>query len=107
SSLLNHTTTPKLHTLSLHDALPIYRRTINIPSLKGLLRIAGKTQAGASAMKKMSDSLQTEAASQVSRRWFIEQCGVGLGAIALGDRKSTRLNSSHSQISYAVFCLKK
>src|SRR5688572_22342480 len=28
-------------------------------------------------------------------------------AIAFGDRKSTRLNSSHSQISYAVFCLKK
>src|SRR2546430_10558866 len=27
--------------------------------------------------------------------------------LALGDRKSTRLNSSHSQISYAVFCLKK
>src|SRR2546421_3875815 len=26
---------------------------------------------------------------------------------ALGDRKSTRLNSSHDQISYAVFCLKK
>src|SRR2546430_5580428 len=29
------------------------------------------------------------------------------GASAAGDRKSTRLNSSHSQISYAVFCLKK
>src|SRR2546430_5438568 len=28
-------------------------------------------------------------------------------ALGLGDRKSTRLNSSHSQISYAVFCLKK
>src|SRR5256886_12927384 len=28
-------------------------------------------------------------------------------AVALADRKSTRLNSSHSQISYAVFCLKK
>src|SRR2546430_13420033 len=27
--------------------------------------------------------------------------------VSLGDRKSTRLNSSHSQISYAVFCLKK
>src|SRR2546430_11145652 len=27
--------------------------------------------------------------------------------VAAGDRKSTRLNSSHSQISYAVFCLKK
>src|SRR2546427_7136253 len=32
----------------------------------------------------------------------------GVAALALGeDRKSTRLNSSHSQISYAVFCLKK
>src|SRR5688572_31944135 len=30
-----------------------------------------------------------------------------LGAIVSKDRKSTRLNSSHSQISYAVFCLKK
>src|SRR2546430_4297082 len=29
------------------------------------------------------------------------------GKILSGDRKSTRLNSSHSQISYAVFCLKK
>src|SRR5688572_33246487 len=32
---------------------------------------------------------------------------VAPGAQALADRKSTRLNSSHSQISYAVFCLKK
>src|SRR2546430_13617616 len=30
-----------------------------------------------------------------------------LDALPKGDRKSTRLNSSHSQISYAVFCLKK
>src|SRR2546427_8584833 len=35
-------------------------------------------------------------------------CIVGAhGAACEGDRKSTRLNSSHSQISYAVFCLKK
>src|SRR5688572_30898055 len=33
--------------------------------------------------------------------------GAALGALSLRDRKSTRLNSSHSQISYAVFCLKK
>src|SRR2546430_13506828 len=32
---------------------------------------------------------------------------MGVGADQFGDRKSTRLNSSHSQISYAVFCLKK
>src|SRR2546427_2452058 len=37
-----------------------------------------------------------------------EQLGVAEDAIAQPeDRKSTRLNSSHSQISYAVFCLKK
>src|SRR5688572_32531134 len=33
--------------------------------------------------------------------------GLRVRRIADGDRKSTRLNSSHSQISYAVFCLKK
>src|SRR3989449_4165115 len=32
---------------------------------------------------------------------------VGLFMLVLGDRKSTRLNSSHGYISYAVFCLKK
>src|SRR2546430_3630620 len=40
---------------------------------------------------------------------FAGQRGRGADLVALlrGDRKSTRLNSSHSQISYAVFCLKK
>src|SRR5207302_10909510 len=33
--------------------------------------------------------------------------GRAVGAVAPGDRKSTRLNSSHVKISYAVFCLKK
>src|SRR3712207_7840569 len=33
--------------------------------------------------------------------------GGGRGAAEAGDRKSTRLNSSHANISYAVFCLKK
>src|SRR2546430_13314435 len=33
--------------------------------------------------------------------------GLQLGQVGVQDRKSTRLNSSHSQISYAVFCLKK
>src|SRR2546430_8660606 len=41
---------------------------------------------------------------------LLEETGVEPKAkwlVAEGDRKSTRLNSSHSQISYAVFCLKK
>src|SRR2546430_11511398 len=50
-----------------------------------------------------------------NRRKVVLHVEAGLPALAptlkrrenLGDRKSTRLNSSHSQISYAVFCLKK
>src|SRR2546427_9299497 len=42
------------------------------------------------------------------RRHLPEDLRVAVGfAYTYGDRKSTRLNSSHSQISYAVFCLKK
>src|SRR5690606_40841135 len=39
----------------------------------------------------------------ISRRRYI----IGTGRPHIGDRKSTRLNSSHVKISYAVFCLKK
>src|SRR6266403_2680826 len=50
--------------------------------------------------------------SAIMRRLGHNECGVyaevtAAGAIAIGDRKSTRLNSSHVEISYAVFCLKK
>src|SRR2546430_3289999 len=41
----------------------------------------------------------------VSGSWSSPRCSVA--PAALKDRKSTRLNSSHSKISYAVFCLKK
>src|SRR2546430_7532388 len=42
-------------------------------------------------------------------RWIYPDTGdrVWIGSTTTKDRKSTRLNSSHSQISYAVFCLKK
>src|SRR3712207_8901645 len=38
---------------------------------------------------------------------ILEAPAVGVPSINIGDRKSTRLNSSHANISYAVFCLKK
>ena len=46
----------------------------------------------------------TDFASSFSRKKFKQQLTILLGNI---DRKSTRLNSSHANISYAVFCLKK
>src|SRR3712207_8285188 len=41
-----------------------------------------------------------------ARAWF-GRTNVGIWRVSIGDRKSTRLNSSHANISYAVFCLKK
>src|SRR2546430_13652933 len=80
----NDTATTEIYTLSLHDALPIWRRP---GERRGRWRSSGPGSPGPTAAF----------ASSAARRL------VGGGR----DRKSTRLNSSHSQISYAVFCLKK
>src|SRR5260221_13502260 len=79
----NDTATTEIYTLSLHDALPIYRMQT---------RITGDDLPGAAC-----------------RRVAVEDAlDIGAQAVKhLGDRKSTRLNSSHTVISYAVFCLEK
>src|SRR2546427_13291563 len=74
----NDTATTEIYTLSLHDALPIS----NDKPLSGEV-LLGRCVQGAFAPS------------------------IDFSASVIGDRKSTRLNSSHSQISYAVFCLKK
>src|SRR2546430_16829443 len=78
----NDTATTEIYTLSLHDALPISVR--RDPPRPGVVR-----QRELGELVRDGEILQT-----------------GLQDFAI-DRKSTRLNSSHSQISYAVFCLKK
>src|SRR2546430_13641274 len=75
----NDTATTEIYTLSLHDALPIWAKFE--PLYLELLR-SGSTK----------DVVELLAPFSLDAR---------------RDRKSTRLNSSHSQISYAVFCLKK
>src|SRR2546430_17650254 len=78
----NDTATTEIYTLSLHDALPI------CPLWE-------------QAQADYSRGLATLKPFEGARAW---KSTPGEGA---EDRKSTRLNSSHSQISYAVFCLKK
>src|SRR5947207_4665031 len=81
----NDTATTEISTLSLHDALPIFDRAEIGVALLG--RQARRDHLGAAIERdvhQMRPFLQPEA-----------------------DRKSTRLNSSHTVISYAVFCLKK
>src|SRR5437899_12840188 len=75
----NDTATTEIYTLSLHDALPIWR------SVDDFLRRRGQNW----SQRLLAD---------VHRRKDWQEAS---------DRKSTRLNSSHLGISYAVFCLKK
>src|SRR5205085_8566434 len=57
---------------------------------------------------RLPDALGDDrSAALVHRHGALERQGGAARVISEGDRKSTRLNSSHSQISYAVFCLKK
>src|SRR3712207_9408450 len=92
----NDTATTEIYTLSLHDALPI-------SDLRLLPRAA----------RRRDHAPRRDPA----RRALYPVCDRGAGGARSGpeepdpgarrDRKSTRLNSSHANISYAVFCLKK
>src|SRR5690242_21169855 len=82
----NDTPTPEIYTLSLHDALPI---SVGIGA-------------------KVWPGLKRIMASRAPLPLVIAIVGASaVAAPGCGDRKSTRLNSSHMSISYAVFCLKK
>src|SRR5690606_40678391 len=62
------------------------------------------------ASRSSASFLQTPGWAKVKREWHPESIGWHRGEELVGvalDRKSTRLNSSHVKISYAVFCLKK
>src|SRR2546429_2572824 len=81
----NDTAPTEIYTLSLHDALPISR-----PGARGAGRAPGARTARRPELTASGSSVR------IRRRSATPE-----------DRKSTRLNSSHGYISYAVFCLKK
>src|SRR2546429_7438568 len=83
----NDTATTEIYTLSLHDALPICGAAITLMT-------------GPDAQEPVY------ASDAVVSRLDALQFSLGEGP-CVEDRKSTRLNSSHGYISYAVFCLKK
>src|SRR5690348_17993173 len=82
SFFFNDPATTEIYTLSLHDALPIYVRR-HLVAVRDPRRCRRRPQ----------------------RHGRLH--GVAEQGPAREDRKSTRLNSSHPSISYAVFCLKK
>src|SRR5690606_41764089 len=89
----NATATTEIYTLSLHDALPIYRDFV-------------QDQGFATIQAIPLSALEGDNILQAGTRmpWY---AGPTLLQYLDADRKSTRLNSSHVKISYAVFCLKK
>src|SRR2546427_4978022 len=85
----NDTATTEIYTLSLHDALPILQAQH--------FDIGDHEAAAFDGRRELRQGRDVAAREDVALYpWIVEV-----------DRKSTRLNSSHSQISYAVFCLKK
>src|SRR5262245_63177941 len=100
-SFFRDTPTTDIYTLSLHDALPIYLSR-DQHHLGGRIRVdaGGGVQGPA---RRLACRLRVLAVDE--RRAGAEQ--IRLGDQHVEDRKSTRLNSSHLGISYAVFCLKK
>src|SRR3712207_8196015 len=87
----NDTATTEIYTLSLHDALPISSGMYTRPMSRSRPTSCQKL-ASCSPVHTSSDRA-ARSGSQHPNRYR--------------DRKSTRLNSSHANISYAVFCLKK
>src|SRR5258707_7085513 len=85
----NDTATTEIYTLSLHDALPIFAAFHRARP--------EHTIVGAGSAAALQIGFAGKEVGQLARRRDGE----------IRDRKSTRLNSSHANISYAVFCLKK
>src|SRR5204863_7574523 len=95
------TSPPDFYTLSLHDALPIYASALSPASPRGCRRAPGPHESSGRAGLRVLPSAPRDRPA-IRPRGF----ATALDACR-GDRKSTRLNSSHVEISYAVFCLKK
>src|SRR3712207_8837565 len=89
----NDTATTEIYTLSLHDALPIS------PSAP---RSSTRRKASGPSVSCSSKTIEPTPVEPVNRT--SASSGTRISTV---DRKSTRLNSSHANISYAVFCLKK
>src|SRR5207245_10409432 len=99
ASCLDPTTT-KTSTLSLHDALPIL---IDIPAEAA----ARESMLAAGTAQVIQNNNWAPLLAGTAPNDACSPAPLPEGEHASLDRKSTRLNSSHGSISYAVFCLKK
>src|SRR5699024_12232759 len=103
---LRHTTQPSTLPPSLHDALPIFLYTSGTTGTpKGAVLTHGSVVGSAGAQVEHFQTGQDDVYLGVMPLNHVG--GLTCTVTDVIDRKSTRLNSSHVSISYAVFCLKK
>src|SRR5690606_40026078 len=104
---LKYTATASIDTLSLHDALPIFPGTVGAAPMQNIGAY------GVEIREVISSVEAVEIKTGELRTFTPEQCAFGYRESVFKqhlkdqyfiDRKSTRLNSSHVKISYAVFC---
>src|SRR5207253_10967117 len=107
SFFFSTTSTTAIYTLSLHDALPIFDD-------EQALLIGIECERGSHEFfKKYGEHFEDSEGKEIflefadEERAHLELLTREYHALIERDRKSTRLNSSHVAISYAVFCLKK
>src|SRR5207302_10005009 len=98
---IHHTSLSALYTLSLHDALPIFGATPVFADIDPETFNIGPRQIQERITSRTKAVIPVHLYGQAADMEPI------LALAKTQDRKSTRLNSSHVKISYAVFCLKK
>src|SRR2546429_1670132 len=99
----NDTATTEIYTLSLHDALPIFRRDMPPHARVLTIETVVPPTPGPHLSKELDIAMMALPGGMERTQEEYAPCHRGVPS----DRKSTRLNSSHGYISYAVFCLKK
>src|SRR5690606_41938406 len=104
SSFFSDRAAANIYTLSLHDALPI-----SICILMMAYCEAGDVIVHSGPLYAASEGFVAKVLSKYGVTYVDFPAGATRAELddVLADRKSTRLNSSHVKISYAVFCLKK
>src|SRR5699024_12602896 len=101
------TFTTQLYSLSLHDALPISAFVNMIRKhYPSLMKNVSTTVSPMCALSRLLKATDPEVVTVFIGPCFAKKSEVVEFGIEGKDRKSTRLNSSHVSISYAVFCLK-
>src|SRR5690606_41047212 len=105
SAFMTYAASSATYTLSLHDALPISKKGGKVE-----IRFTAEKRQWVFRVRDYGIGISEKGQKHLFKEFYRSDNAVNSEILGSGiglDRKSTRLNSSHVKISYAVFCLKK